>query len=230
MDRNTPSQAEIRELVSQHIAERFARGASEADPLQALDQLHAQLVFATSDYEAGPQKQREAVCAAIIAVSEFLNGQGFSDATLAPLTRALSAIVNLSQQNHPDPLFCQKPAKTKRSRNLEDTVRQGHLAALVDAWLASASDNEGDEAAILDRAARHMSGPHFGALDRAALNSARTYQRKRGQHPLLYQSFQQMQDALSSEARAVGSGPGSLRKAVLAQINALNARADLKGP
>lgn len=228
MDRNTPSKAEVRELVSQRRAELLVRGAPDADPLQGLDQLHAQLVVAAENYEAGPQLQRQAVCDAIMAVSEFLNGQGFDDATLVPLNRVVWAVVDLCQQNHPDPLFCEKRSNTKRRRNLADAVRQGHLAAIAEAWLASALDNEGDEAAILERAARHMSGPHFGVLDRAALDSARTYQRKPGQHTLVYGSYQQMQNALAAEAKAVGAGPGSLRKAVLAQINALNARVEIK--
>lgn len=230
MDRSIPSKAEVRDLVSEHRAELYARGAPEADLVDTLRQLHDQLVLSAEAHEAGPQQQRQAVCDAIMAVSEFLKGQGFSAATLVPLNRVVWAVVDLCQQNHPDPLFCEKPSNTKPRRNLADAVRQGHLAAIADAWLASASDEEGEEAAILERAARHMSGLHFGTLDRAALSSARSYQRKTGQNELLHKSFEQMSSALAEEATAAGGGKRGLRAAILAQINALNAKAELSPP
>lgn len=228
MAQNFPSKAEVRELVSEHLAELHARDDPEADPLHALDQLHDQLAMAARTYEAGPKQQRQAVCDAIMAVSEFLKGQGFSTATMVPLNRVKWAIVDLCQHNHPDPLFCEKPSNTKPRRDLADAVRQGHLAAIADAWLASASDKEGDESTILDRAARYMSGLHFGALDRAALSSARSYQRKTGQNELVYESYEQMKRALAEEAKVAGGEKRGLRAAILAQLNALNVKAELQ--
>lgn len=228
MARNIPSQAEVRDLVREHMDELYARGAPDADPIDALGQLHDQLVLAAGAYEVGPQQQRQAVCDAIMAVSEFLKGQGFGAATMVPLNRVVWAIVDLCQHNHPDPLFCEKRSNTKPRRNLADAVRQGHAAAIADAWLASASDDEGDEAAVLERAARHMSGHHFGKLDRAALSSARTYQRKTGQNELVYKSFEQMSGTLAAEAKVAGGGKRGLRAAIMAQLNALNAKAELQ--
>lgn len=230
MDRITPSRAQVRQLVSEHFAELHVRAAPEADPLQALDQLHDQLVVAAGDYEAGPQQQRQAVCDAVMAISQFLKGQGFSSATLVPLSRIVWAIVDVCQHNYPDPLFCEKRSSTKPRRNLANAVRQGQLAAIADAWLASASDDEGGEAAMLDRAARHLSGIHFGTLDRTALRSARTYQLQTGQNELVYKSYEQMKNALAAEARVLGDDPASLRAAIFAQINALNAKAELQRP
>lgn len=230
MVRSTPSREQARELVREHIGELYARGDPEADPLHALSQLHYQLAMAARTYEAGPKQQRQAVCDAIIAVSEFLKGQGFSSATLVPLNRVVWAIVDLCQQNHPDPLFCEKMSNTKPRRNLADAVRQGQLAAIADAWLASASDDEGDEAAILERAARCMSGLHFGTVNRAALSSARSYQRKTEQNELLYRSYEQMNGALAAEAKLVGDGKRGLRAAIEAQLKGLNAKAELQLP
>ena len=228
MDRKIPSKAEVRELVSEHMVELHARSAPGADPVHALHQLHHQLVSVARMYEAAPQQQRQAVCDAITAVAEFLTGQGFSSATMAPLNRVVRAIVDLCQQNHPDPLFCEKLSNTKPRRNLADAVHQGHVAAIADAWLASASDEEGDEAAILERAARHMSGLHFGALNGTALSSARSYQRKTEQNDLLYKSYDQMSSVLKKEARVAGGGQAGLRAAILAQINSLNTKAELQ--
>lgn len=228
MDRTIPSKEQVRELVSEHIAQQYVRGAPVTDSFQALDQLHNQLVVAARDYETGPMQQRQAVCDAVMAVSEYLKGQGFCGATLFPLSRVVGAIVDLCEHNHPDPLFCEKRSSTKPRRNMVDAVRQGQLAAIADAWLASASDDEGDESAVLVRAARHMSGAHFGTLDRAALSSARTYQRKTGQNELLYKSYLQMKDALAAEAKAVGDDAESRRAAILVQINALNAKAEMQ--
>lgn len=230
MDRLSPSTAQVREIVSEHIAELAARGQPETDAEQGLHELHRQLVMAAQDYQVGPLRQRQAVCDAIMAVSEFLKGQGFSGATMVPLSRVVWAIVDLCQQNHPDPLFCEKRSKAKPRRNLTDAVLRGQMAAIADAWLASALGDEGDEASMLDRAARHMSGVHFGTLDRAALNSARTYQRQIGHNELVYKSYEQMRDALAAEADAVGGGFAGLRAAVLAQIKALNIKKEMQNP
>ena len=82
----------------------------------------------------------------------------------------------------------------------------------------------------IDRAARHLSGIHFGTLDRTALRSARTYQLQTGQNELVYKSYEQMKNALAAEARVLGDDPASLRAAIFAQINALNAKAELQRP
>ncbi|MBC2651357.1 hypothetical protein [Novosphingobium aerophilum] len=228
MDRSTPSHEQVRQLVSEHMDQLHGRGAPQADPLVALVQLHDQLVAAAKAYEAGPQQQREAVCEAIIAVSEFLKGQGFSGATLVPLSRVVWAIVDVCDRNHPDPLFCEKPSKTKGRRNLEDAVRKGQIAAIADAWLESSSGDEGDEDAKLNRAARYMSGAYFGALNRKALTSAKSYQRQAGHHELIYSAYAQMRDALAAEARVLGDGPANLRAAILVQIKALNTKAEMQ--
>lgn len=228
VDRSSPSQAQVRELVGEHVAQLYARAAADADPEHGLDELHDQLVEAARAYEEGPMQQRQAVCDSIMAVEEFLKGQGFSGATLVPLNRVVWALVDLCKQNHPDPLFCEKPFKTKGRRTLAGAVRQGQLAALAEAWIESASADEGDEAAMLDRAGRHMSGRHFGRLDRAALSSARTYQRQPGHPDLLYESFRQMREALVAEADAVGGGIEGLRMAISVQINALNTKAEMQ--
>lgn len=227
MNHDKPSKDQVRALAGRHVADQYARKLSVVDVSAGLDQLHGQLVDAAQDYEAGPQFQRQAICDAIIATSEFLRGQGFGNAATIPLSRVLWAIVDLCEQNHPDPLFCEKPRQSKPKRNMEDAVRQGQLAALADALLASSTSDEGDEAAKLERAARLLSGKHFGALDGKNLSSARSYQRQMGQHELVYQSYKQMTDALATEANTVGGDSVGLRTAIQVQIDALNAKAEL---
>jgi hypothetical protein len=227
MEHDKPSKDQVRAIVGEHVAEQYAREPSVVDTSAGLDRLHSQLVDAAQAYEAGPQFQRQAICDAIVATSEFLRGQGFGNAATVPLSRVLWAIVDLCKQNHPDPLFCKKPRRSKSKRNMEDAVRQGQLAAFADAWLDSSTSDEGNEAAKLERAARLMSGKHFGALDGRKLASARSYQRQMGQHELVYQSHKQMIDALTTEANAAGGDSAGLRTAIQVQIDALNAEAEL---
>lgn len=225
-----PSTEEIRNLVSQSDKERFDRGHNVADPMIGLDELHRQLVDAARAYEAGPQNQRQAICDSIMAVSAFFEGQGFGSATMVPLSRVVWAIVDLCEHNHPDPLFCEKPKKSKPRRDMENAVRQGHLAALADFWLKSCAVDVREEKAKLQQGARLMSGPHFGMLDGKMLSSARSYQRQIGQPDLVYQSYEQMSALLQSEADALDCKPEGFRIAVETQIKALNEKALMRRP
>ena len=226
MPKGTPSQAQVREIVRNVRDQAYVRGEAEADPEQELDALYARLVEAAQAYETGPKQQRQAVCDAIIAVKEFLEGQGFSCPTLMPLNRVVFAMTNLCKQNQPDPLFCEKRSKTKGKRKIEDSVRQGHLAALADAWIKSALADEGEEAAMLNRAARQISGNHFGPVKSVSLQSARAYQRQSHHPELLYDSYEQMKKILVVEAEAAGGGKIGLREAILTQLKGLNARSE----
>lgn len=228
MNRQRPSKQEVRTLVGEGLGELYERSPASVDCLAGLDRLHGQLVDAAQAYETGPKQQRQAICDSIIATTDFLKGQGFTNETLVPLNRVLWAIVNLTTQNNPDPLFCEKPQKTKPQRSMENAVQQGHLAALADAWLVCSARDEGDDAAKLERAARHLSGANFGTVDGAKLQSARSYQRQDGHHELVYRSYEQMTDVLTAEAAAAGGGEAGLRMAVQVQIDALNSRAELR--
>lgn len=228
MEQDRPSKREVRALVGEQVAEQYARGVGEVDPSPGLDRLHELLVHAAQEYEAGPEKQRQAICDSIIAITDLLKDQGFSGATLLPLNRVLRSIVELNGLNRTDPLFCEKPKRTKPRRSMEDAIRQGHLAALADAWIISRTSDEGDESAKLERAARRMSGAYFGKLDGAKLISAKSYQRQMGQHDLVGLAFEQMKKALSAQANSSGDGASGLRNALEVQIDALNERAKLR--
>lgn len=228
MEQDRPSKSEVRELVGELLAGQHARGPSDIDPTVGLDRLNHLLVQAARDYEGGPEKQRQAICDSVMAVTDFLNGQGFSGATLLPLSRVLQSIVELHSLNRPDPLFCEKSKRTKPRRSMKDAIRQGHLAALADAWLSSGTSDEGDEAGKLECAARRMSGPYFGKLDGAKLLSAKSYQRQVGHNQLVYHSFEQMSQTLAIEKSWAGGGSLGLREALEVQIDALNERAKLE--
>lgn len=230
MENRWPSNEQIDRQVRDKVAVRYDRGPCDVEPSAGLDRLHDQLVEAARAYDAGPQNQREAVCDGIMAVNEYLKGQGFGSAARAPLNRVLRAIVDLCKQNHPDPLFCEKPQKTKPRRNLESAFRQGQLAAFADAWLRSCAVDEGDEATKLERAARRLSGPHFGNVDGATLSSARSYQRQAGQHDLVYRSYEQMAAVLEADEIIAGPGASGLRIAIEMQIKAMNEKAKMLQP
>lgn len=230
MHNDRPSIDQVRALVGDHVVEQYNRDRSERNDTNELQRLHKLLVSAAQIYEAGPKQQRQAVCDAVIAVTDFLKVHGFSSATLVPLSRVVWSIVDVCEQNQPDPLFCEKPKKTKPRRSMKDAVRQGHLAALADAWLQSRGSDESDEAAELARAARYMSGTYFGTLNGIGLLSARSYQRQLGQHELVYSSFKQMKAVLATEATCAGGGAAGMRLAIEVQISAMNAKAELLKP
>lgn len=227
MSSKKPSKEQVRSIVEDDITEQYTREESRLTRT-ALDRLHLQLVDAAKIYESEPTNQRQAVCDALIATSEFLEKQGFNDATLVPLSRVIVAMVDLCRQNRPDPLFCEKLKVGKPRRSLEDSIRQGHLAALADAWLEAYSNDEGGTNKRLARAARHMSGKHFGKVTREMLGSARSYQRQTGHNALVYDSHKQMKDVLNAEAKVAGGGECGLRTAIDVQIKALNIKAKMR--
>lgn len=226
MDQGKPSKAQIAELLGEHIERQYDRKPDVPDASAGLERLHDELVAAARSYDSGLGQQRQAVCDAIMVTSEFLKEQGFGDAALVPLSRVVWALAGLCESNRPDPLFCEKMAALKPRRSMEKDVQQGHLAALVDAWLRSSSAEEGREPDKLRRAARHMSGAHFGKLDKTQLQSARSYNRRAEPHGLLRRAYDQMSEALSADAEAAGGGAHGLRRAVESQIDALNLNAE----
>lgn len=227
MSNSVPTSEQVRAIVDDQVSAQYVRGEA-GHTLTALEKLHAQLVEAAKGYELGPQMQRQAVCDAVMATSDFLTTQGFSDATMVPLNRVAWALVDLCKQNRPDPLFCEKLKSVKPKRGLEESIRQGHLAALANAWLDANPDGDIGENSKLDRAARHISGSHFGAISRAMLKSAMSYQRQIGHNDLIYASYNQMKVALDEEAKIAGGGEIGLRTAIHVQLKALNAKADLR--
>jgi hypothetical protein len=206
-----PSREQVRSIVGDHLSQQYTRSSAVADARTELDRLHSQLVDAARAYESGPETQRQAVCE-----------------TLEPLSRVVVAIVDLCNQNRPDPLFSEKPKSGKGKRSLMEAVRQGQCAALAKAWLDCHASDEVPGAPSLASAARRMSGKHFGTLTEKMLNSSLTYQRQSGHHDLIYKSYAQMGDALKTEAIAAGGGLRGLRAAIDVQIDALNAAAELR--
>lgn len=71
-----PSKEQVRSSVSEYMSEQYARSQSEADPRDGLDLLHGLLADAAKAYETGPGNQRQAVCDAIKASTDFLQAQG----------------------------------------------------------------------------------------------------------------------------------------------------------
>lgn len=230
MAHKTPTQAQIDKLIDAHVADRYVRHECEQDPLVGLENLHDDLVRAARAYEVGPSEQRDAVCEAIIAVTNFLKGQGFGLPALAPLRRVHHAIFDLCRNNHPDPLFSEKMKPGKSCRDMKDAVRQGQLAALADCWLRAHADGEGGEDQKLNRAARALSGAHFGKLEGKALQNARSYTRQAGPDALLTKVYIQMFEKLESEADSVGGGAQGRQLAIATLLKFLNKKAESSNP
>lgn len=230
MQPERPTKAEIHNVVREELVDRSTRTAPRTDSSAALDELHELLLEASRSYASGPASQRQAVCDAVIAVADFLDDQGFGSATREPLTRIVVALSDLGQNNRPDPLFCEKPRKGKPRRSSEEAIRQGQLAALADFWLLVHKEGAESETTKLARAARRISGDHFGKLDGTALQSARAYRRQSDGPVLLLRAYDHMKSALLKEASAAGEGSEAARHALNVLIDALNAVARERTP
>tara|TARA_R110000868_G_scaffold361248_1_gene623233 strand:+ start:1336 stop:2037 length:702 start_codon:yes stop_codon:yes gene_type:complete len=219
---DVPGQQELQAIINERVAKQDTRSRPSTKSDAALKALHKDLVEAARAFREGPSQQRQGVCDAVVAVLEFLKGQGFSDSTLEPLKRPLWALASLSEQNLPDPLFAEKRKKSKSKRSMTDAIRQGHLAAFAGLWLECDDQGGGGRRVRLGRAARALSGAYFGNLDETSVNSAITYQRQNDHHPLIYGAFEKMKDVLMAEANAVGGGIDGIRLALVTQIKILN--------
>lgn len=167
------------------------------------------------------------MCDTIISISEYLKAQGFSVDTLTPLRRVLTAIVDVTQSNQPDPLFAEKMSKSKGRRTIDADILTGHLAAMTRAGLKLRSSDEGDESAKLSALARQLSGDYFGQLTPKRLGTARTYLNQSDKSDPLHLAYDQMEETLFRESRAAGSGQSGLAAAWHAQLHSLNAKARL---
>jgi len=214
------------EIVQQHREEQYARQRVDADPLAELALLHDALAGFSKAYETGPAAQRQAICDSIIAVAAFLRSQGYSDRTLMPINRVVGAIAEICNQNRPDPLFCEKKARTKPKRSMQNAILLGHLAAFADAWLRADLKGSDPESVKLKRASKRLSGNYFGQLEVKKLKSAMSYQRQPGHQALLYDAYRQMQGVLEVEASHVGGDEAGLMMAIEVQIDSLNEQAD----
>lgn len=223
-----PTRDEISALVEEHLASQYDRQPITSDPAFALEKLHDHLSSIALNYEKGPVFQRQAVADSVMAIAEFLSEQGFSSHTLTPFNRIIYALTDLCDQNRPDPLFCEKPKKTKPRRSLEEALRSGQLAALSEAWLRAYSEMPIDMATKLNNAARRMSGAHFGRLDATALSTALSYQRQTDHPEILYSAFEKMKAQLEQDAKELAAEGNGLKAAIEIQLDALNAKAILQ--
>ena len=223
-----PTSKDIRRLVGEHMDDQHLRQPANGGRVEALDQLHAELVSHAREYAKGPLTQRQAVCDTIMSISEYLKAQGFSVQTLTPLHRVLTAIVDVTQSNQPDPLFAEKMRKAKGRRTKDADILTGHLAAMAKAGLKLSSSDEGDVSTKLKRLIRHLSGDYFGKVTAKRLSTARTYLNQSDKSDPLHLAFDQMEETLSRESSAAGGGERGLAAAWQAQLLSLNAKARLR--
>lgn len=225
-----PSKQEVRSIVADYMTEQYTRGQTAGDPLAQLDRLHGRLVSAAKEYNSGPQHQRQAIAAAMQATSEFLSGQGFREETLAPLGRVADALLSISNQNRPDPLFSEKPRKAKPSRSQYDAMRQGFLAALIDTWIESCPPGSADLTTEQRRAASVISGAYFGDVSATTLANAKSYLRQAEQHAVVRQAYDFMRTALDADGALAGEDNEGLRAALKTRVELLNAQAGAQQP
>ncbi|KPF76995.1 hypothetical protein IP68_03900 [Blastomonas sp. AAP25] len=141
--------------------------------MAALSKLHDELADDSQLYASDSlQDQRDAVAHALLAVIGYLQAQGFSNMTLAPLMRPVSAL-NAREQNSRDMMFAERARAGRPSATSADHERMGILAALAEAWLRIHVDEDRTQAQLLAEAARQMKGRWFGDVTRANLKTAR---------------------------------------------------------
>lgn len=169
----TPNQAMFSEAARMAKIERYSRRKALGGRKAALEKLHVRLVDDARLYECDDlQGQRDAVADSLLAVVDYLNAQGFNNATLAPLMRPVAALVE-RENNSIDLMFAQRARKGRPRATLAEHERSGILAALSEAWLRSHKEQDRRQSDKLADAARKMKGRWFGNVTRAQLETAR---------------------------------------------------------
>ena len=160
-------------IAKDMATDRHKRQRSKGGRVKALDHLHALLANHAQLYETGElQNQRDAVAASLLAVTDYLAAQGFSPATLAPLMRPVSALVE-REHNSLDFMFTERARGGRPKATMADHERTGILAALAEAWLRLHPDDPRTQSQKLEEAARQMRGRWFGKVTKAQLKTAR---------------------------------------------------------
>lgn len=170
---NIPTKADLDEVARQTHQDMYKRQVATSGRVRALDELHAKLVDDARLYQSEDlQDQRDAIAHALLAVTNFLESQGFSTATVIPLLRPVSALVE-REKNSLDPVFCERPRRGRPKVTLAQHERSGILASLANAWLRMHVDDDRVQSEKLAEAARAFRGKWFGTVTRAQLETAR---------------------------------------------------------
>lgn len=168
-----PSEADFLAANEARHQLSFQRRKAAGGRVAALSKLHDELVSDSKLYASDSlQDQRDAVAHAILSVVGYLQAQGFSNLTLAPLMRPVAALC-AREQNSPDMMFAERQRPGRPSATSTDHERMGILAALAEAWLRIHADDDRTQTQLLAEAARHMKGRWFGKVTRANLKTAR---------------------------------------------------------
>lgn len=168
-----PTEAVFAEAARLTRLQSYARQPSGRGRVQALNDLHEQLVSDAQLYESEDiQDKRDAVAHALLAVGEYLRSQGFAGLTIAPLMRPVAALTE-RENNSLDLMFAQRANANRPKKTLAEHERTGILAALAEAWLRTHEHDDRRQRDKLAEAARKMKGRWFGAVTGAQLKAAR---------------------------------------------------------
>lgn len=168
-----PTEAEHSEAARLARSDRYLRLRPTGGRVSALETLHARLAANGQLYESEDlQDQRDAVADSLLKVVNFLQAQGFSAATVAPLMRPVAALTE-REHNSLDMMFAQRARGGRPKATLADHERTGILAALAEGWLRTHMEDDRPQPDKLAEAARKMKGKWFGNVTRAQLETAR---------------------------------------------------------
>lgn len=168
-----PAEADYEEARRFAAEQRYRMRPSRGAPHWALAQLNATLVAHAKLYTSEDlQDQRDAIAGSLFAVIDYLTGRGFAPATLEPLTRPITALVE-RENNAIDGLFAERARQGRPKASMAQHDKTGILAALANEFLRTRADDPRPQSAKLDEAARKMKGPWFDRVTRAKLETAR---------------------------------------------------------
>lgn len=185
-------------------------------PVQTLEDLAAALRESADIYrENNLQDQRFGVVAALNAIHQFLEFQGFDIFDLEPLFRPIDALVTLDS-NGLDPLFTAGRTGGRPRVSNDQHSRTGILAALADFWIEHQGSGQRVDIA-LGEAARAINGRWSGQLSKAQLKAARiAVSQEARDHPAV-QTAHNTSAAL--KRLAVKVGPTSAFRTIIANLN-----------
>ena len=169
-----PTNAQLEAAAAKTHAECHNKRPVTASRVLELNKLHSHLANNARLYETCViQDQRDAVADSLLAVSDFLQTQGFALTTIAHLHRPVAALVE-REKNSLDLMFAERERVGRSGLTLTDHERTGILAELANLWLRIHAEDPETQDQKLSMAARAMKGRWFkNGVTRSRLKKAR---------------------------------------------------------
>lgn len=154
---------------------RFNRSPATTGLHWSLHCLYVQMVESAKLYETKDrQNRRDSVANSLLAISHFLQNQGFPLASLQPIMRVIESLTE-RENGSIDPLFCDR-VRTKGGapkKSVASLQQMGTIGALANFWIAHHRDPDRNIKEQLSDIARLLKNKGLGEMSAARIKQAR---------------------------------------------------------